>query len=181
MDGNVGATLGVIGALAVLGDRFDVQLAIEITGLTPVDFLTGPNAQPRRPGCPPGSRAHQEFALRTRRVEVLVETRGFDSLSEERGQPETRNIVARRHRLALPPQSIQPEQSSCRPQGIDRLAALRTTRMASKGNQGNPGGGQNSQSGTLSDSGFGGMDDKQQREAARKGGETSTADQDRDQ
>ena len=39
MDGNVGAAAGVIGALSVLGDRFDVQLAIEITGLAPGDLL----------------------------------------------------------------------------------------------------------------------------------------------
>jgi DNA-binding CsgD family transcriptional regulator len=39
MDGNVGSTLGVIGALSVLGARFDVQLAIEITGLAPADLL----------------------------------------------------------------------------------------------------------------------------------------------
>ncbi len=39
MDGNVGAAPGVIGALSVLGDRFDVQLAIEVTGLAPVDLL----------------------------------------------------------------------------------------------------------------------------------------------
>jgi DNA-binding CsgD family transcriptional regulator len=39
MDGNVGSAPGVIGALSVLGDRFDVQLAIEITGLAPADLL----------------------------------------------------------------------------------------------------------------------------------------------
>jgi DNA-binding CsgD family transcriptional regulator len=39
MDGNIGAAPGVIGALSVLGDRFDVQLAIEITGLAPADLL----------------------------------------------------------------------------------------------------------------------------------------------
>ena len=39
MDGSVGAAPGVIRALSVLGDRFDVQLAIEITGLAPADLL----------------------------------------------------------------------------------------------------------------------------------------------
>jgi len=39
MEGNVGSAVGVIGALSVLGDRFDVQLAIEITGLAPADLL----------------------------------------------------------------------------------------------------------------------------------------------
>jgi DNA-binding CsgD family transcriptional regulator len=39
MDGNVGAAPGVIGALSVLGDRFDVQLAIEVSGLAPADLL----------------------------------------------------------------------------------------------------------------------------------------------
>ena len=39
MDGNVGSAPGVIGALSVLGDRFDVQLAIENTGLAPADLL----------------------------------------------------------------------------------------------------------------------------------------------
>jgi DNA-binding CsgD family transcriptional regulator len=39
MDGNVGSAPGVIGAISVLGDRFDVQLAIEITGLAPADLL----------------------------------------------------------------------------------------------------------------------------------------------
>jgi predicted ATPase len=39
MDRNVGATRTVIGALSVLGDRFDVQLAIDISGLEPADLL----------------------------------------------------------------------------------------------------------------------------------------------
>jgi DNA-binding CsgD family transcriptional regulator len=39
MDTNVGAAPGVIGALSVLGDQFDVQLAIEITGLAPGELL----------------------------------------------------------------------------------------------------------------------------------------------
>jgi DNA-binding CsgD family transcriptional regulator len=39
MDGNVGAAPGVIGALSVLGDQFDVQLAVEISGLAPADLL----------------------------------------------------------------------------------------------------------------------------------------------
>jgi len=39
MDGNVGAMPGVIRALSVLGDGFDVQLAIEVTGLAPADLL----------------------------------------------------------------------------------------------------------------------------------------------
>jgi DNA-binding CsgD family transcriptional regulator len=39
MDGNVSSAVGVIGALSVLGDRFDVQLAIEITGLPAAALL----------------------------------------------------------------------------------------------------------------------------------------------
>ncbi len=39
MDTNVGAARDLIGALSVLGDAFDVQLAAEISGLAPVDLL----------------------------------------------------------------------------------------------------------------------------------------------
>ncbi len=39
MDGNVDAAPRVIGALSVLGDLFDVQLAAEISGLAPADLL----------------------------------------------------------------------------------------------------------------------------------------------
>ena len=39
MDGNGGTAPELIGALSVLGDQFDVQLAIEITGLAPTDLL----------------------------------------------------------------------------------------------------------------------------------------------
>jgi DNA-binding CsgD family transcriptional regulator len=39
MDQQAGATRRVIGALSVLGDRFDVQLAVEISGLEPADLL----------------------------------------------------------------------------------------------------------------------------------------------
>ena len=39
MDENVDALPEVIGALSVLGDRFDVQLAIEVTGLPPAALL----------------------------------------------------------------------------------------------------------------------------------------------
>ena len=39
MDQKAGATRSVIGALSVLGDRFDVQLAVEISGLEPADLL----------------------------------------------------------------------------------------------------------------------------------------------
>ncbi len=39
MDPNVGAARTVIAALSVLGDRFDVQLAVEISGLEPADLL----------------------------------------------------------------------------------------------------------------------------------------------
>ena len=39
MDGNVGAAPELIGALSVLGDQFDVQLAVEISGLAPADLL----------------------------------------------------------------------------------------------------------------------------------------------
>ena len=39
MDRNVGAARDVIGALSVLGDRFDVQLAVDISGLEPADLL----------------------------------------------------------------------------------------------------------------------------------------------
>ncbi len=39
MDGNAGAAPELIGALSVLGDQFDVQLAVEISGLAPVDLL----------------------------------------------------------------------------------------------------------------------------------------------
>jgi DNA-binding CsgD family transcriptional regulator len=39
MDENVGAAPELIGLLSVLGDRFDVQLAAEISGLAPVDLL----------------------------------------------------------------------------------------------------------------------------------------------
>jgi DNA-binding CsgD family transcriptional regulator len=39
MDQKAGATRSLIGALSVLGDRFDVQLAVEISGLEPADLL----------------------------------------------------------------------------------------------------------------------------------------------
>ena len=39
MDENVGAAPELIGLLSVLGDRFDVQLAAEISGLAPADLL----------------------------------------------------------------------------------------------------------------------------------------------
>jgi DNA-binding CsgD family transcriptional regulator len=39
MDGNVGAATRVIGALSVLGEQFDVQLAIAITGMAPAELL----------------------------------------------------------------------------------------------------------------------------------------------
>ena len=39
MDGNVGAAPELIGALSVLGEQFDVQLAVEISGLAPADLL----------------------------------------------------------------------------------------------------------------------------------------------
>jgi len=39
MDGNGDTATALIGALSVLGDRFDIQLAIEITGLAPTDLL----------------------------------------------------------------------------------------------------------------------------------------------
>jgi DNA-binding CsgD family transcriptional regulator len=39
MDGNIGAAPELIGALSVLGDQFDVQLAAEVSGLAPADLL----------------------------------------------------------------------------------------------------------------------------------------------
>ena len=39
MDGNVGGAPELIGALSVLGEQFDVQLAVEISGLAPPDLL----------------------------------------------------------------------------------------------------------------------------------------------
>jgi len=39
MNRNLGAARDVIGALSVLGDRFDVQLAVDISGLQPADLL----------------------------------------------------------------------------------------------------------------------------------------------
>ena len=39
MDGKVGGASELIGALSVLGERFDVQLAVEISGLAPADLL----------------------------------------------------------------------------------------------------------------------------------------------
>ncbi len=39
MDGNVGAAPELIGALSVLGEQFDVQIAVEISGLAPADLL----------------------------------------------------------------------------------------------------------------------------------------------
>ena len=39
MDGNGGGAPELIGALAVLGEQFDVQLAVEISGLAPADLL----------------------------------------------------------------------------------------------------------------------------------------------
>jgi len=48
-------------------------------------------------------------------------------------------------------------------------------------NRENQGGNQGSQSGGSSDRGFGGMDDQKQRDAARRGGQASAHEQDRDQ
>ena len=39
MDGNVGGAPEFIGALSVLGDEFDVQLAAEVSGVAPADLL----------------------------------------------------------------------------------------------------------------------------------------------
>ena len=39
MDRDLGAARNVIGALSVLGDRFDVQLAVDVSGLEPADLL----------------------------------------------------------------------------------------------------------------------------------------------
>jgi DNA-binding CsgD family transcriptional regulator len=72
MDRDLGAARNVIGALSVLGDRFDVQLAVDISGLEPADLLQAlDDAQREGLLVVEGGLIHFDPGLRARAYEEL--------------------------------------------------------------------------------------------------------------